>query len=669
MSGALKHWAGPLAVLVGLSTGSAASTGAPELVLASGPGQVAGLSWEALELHYRTRRNDEPRWALRIEGLETAEGTALGTLAVTCRSDEPTPSVGCQDARLEWLNGDDRLELALGFTLGAVDGARELAIRAEGWSLDATGPGPERDDWRVHLRLGDVGLAGLGTLLAELSGLTLVDARLSGELTLDDGQLTADLTVSGLDFDTTDGRVAGAGVALALTLDLDLSAPQFPFRLRMRQDSGEILAGAVYLPPPKQPLSLAVAGRRPTADEWVIEHLELNDPDALEITGRARLRSTASGWAVGDLTLETISVELPLAWERWFDGWAGAAGFAGLDTRGRVTARGRLGSDGSPRLSARLDSVSIRDPMDRFALENLAGEVSWGADGPAADLGWQGIALYDLPLRQARLRLASDARGPRLVEPLRLPLIDGALVLDQLRWSPDSAAPAFVELDARIEPISLAPLTRQLGFPEFGGRLSGEFPGVRLAGDRIQFTGGIDIQAFSGAITIADLVIERPFGTLPALAADVTLSRLDLLQLTGAFNFGRMEGQVSGWMRGLRLLDWMPVAMDTRLFTHEDVPQRRISQRAVDNLSSLGGAGGALMTGTVLSMFEEFPYRRAGLACRLTNNICHVDGVARHESGGFYILEGRGLPRLDIIGHRRLVDWPLLLRQLESIAQ
>jgi hypothetical protein len=130
-----------------------------------------------------------------------------------------------------------------------------------------------------------------------------------------------------------------------------------------------------------------------------------------------------------------------------------------------------------------------------------------------------------------------------------------------------------------------------------------------------------------------------------------------------------MEGQVSGWVRGLRLLDWRPVAMDARLFTHDDVPRRRISQRAVDNLSSLGGGGGALMTGTVLSVFEDFPYQRAGLACRLANNICHLDGVAAHESGGFYIVEGRGLPRLDVIGHRRLVDWPLMLRQLESIAQ
>ena len=71
----------------------------------------------------------------------------------------------------------------------------------------------------------------------------------------------------------------------------------------------------------------------------------------------------------------------------------------------------------------------------------------------------------------------------------------------------------------------------------------------------------------------------------------------------------------------------------------------------------------------MLRMFEEFPYRRAGLACRLDRNICHIDGVAPHESGGFYIVQGRGLPHLDIVGHRRLVDWPRLVAQLVAMTR
>jgi hypothetical protein len=292
--------------------------------------------------------------------------------------------------------------------------------------------------------------------------------------------------------------------------------------------------------------------------------------------------------------------------------------------------------------------------------------AAWRTEGPALALDWQGLQLYGLAFAAASLELESGPEGVRLVQPLRMPLLDGAVVVEQLDWRPGDPDSQGFGFDARIEPLSLADLTRQLELPTFGGQLSGVFPGVRFADDVLSFTGGIDIQAFSGSISLAELAIERPFGTLPALRAQVELSRLDLLELTGAFNFGRMEGQLSGWARNLRLLNWRPVAMDARVFTHEDVRRRRISQRAVDNLSSLGGAGGALLTSTVLRVFDDFPYRRAGLACRLSNNICHIDGVARHESGGFYILEGRSLPRLDIIGHRRLVDWPQLISQLEA---
>jgi len=312
--------------------------------------------------------------------------------------------------------------------------------------------------------------------------------------------------------------------------------------------------------------------------------------------------------------------------------------------------------------------VNIRDPAGRFAVESLDGRFQRDAQRLQADLIWDGFDLFSLAFGGSRLMAEGQPSGWKLTRPLRLPLLDGAVVVDHLAVDAEVAGEPAVTLDAGIEPLDLAELTRMLNFPVFGGALSGRFPGIRLSGDRIRFAGGIDVKAFSGGIHLSELVIERPFGSLPALAAQVEFERLDLGELTGAFNFGHMEGQLSGWMRDLRLLDWRPVAMDARLFTHEDTPRRRISQRAVRNLSQLGG-GAAAIGATVLRMFEEFPYRRAGLACRLDRNICHIDGVAPNESGGFYIVEGRGLPHLDVVGHRRLVDWPQLVAQLVAMTQ
>ena len=665
----LKSLFATLVILVALPFASMGRSDESELVVESGPGQIAGFRWDALELRYRAGPSPESRWEARIDGIETPAGSPFGSLSVVCRSAEATPSDGCGSAAVDWANGDDRVAMDLGVSVETAGDGRRLTIQGDRWALEALSPGSGSEAWRIDLVLQGADLKEFDAPLAGLFGLAYFDAELEGTVTLDPQRLVAELEISNLAFDTPDGLVAGAGLALSVSLDADLSQEAIPFDLRLRQLGGEVLAGAVYLPSPQQPLSLAVAGRRSEPGELVIDGFSLRDPEALKVEGQARLRETASGWEIDALNPAQVRLELPRGWNRWLEGWAGAAGFPGLETEGSVSAEIEFDSSRPPRASARLQSLSILDPAGRLALQDMEGEVTWDADGPGADLNWQGLTVYDLPLREASLRLASDERGPRLIEPLRLPLLDGALVLDGLRQPDAPESSALVELDARIEPISLAPLTRQLGWPEFGGQLSGRFPGLRLAADRIDFTGGIDINAFSGTIRLADLVIERPFGTLPALATDVTLTRLDLLQLTGAFNFGRMEGLASGWMRGLRLLDWRPVAMDARVFTHDDAPRRRISQRAVDNLSSLGGAGGALMTGTVLSVFEDFPYRRAGLACRLTNNICHVDGVAPHESGGFYIVEGRGLPRLDVIGHRRLVDWPLMLRQLEALGQ
>jgi hypothetical protein len=106
------------------------------------------------------------------------------------------------------------------------------------------------------------------------------------------------------------------------------------------------------------------------------------------------------------------------------------------------------------------------------------------------------------------------------------------------------------------------------------------------------------------------------------------------------------------------------VRFDAVLQTPEDDRSRhRISQRAVDNLSSLGGLGGALSS-SMLRFFEEFGYDRLGFRCRLRGAVCELDGVAP-APGGYYLVKGGGLPRIDVIGHVRRVDWAELVKRLQ----
>jgi hypothetical protein len=180
--------------------------------------------------------------------------------------------------------------------------------------------------------------------------------------------------------------------------------------------------------------------------------------------------------------------------------------------------------------------------------------------------------------------------------------------------------------------------------------------------------GALHIGVFDGQARIAGLRWERPFGTAPSLSADIELDDLDLDPLTGAFGFGAISGRLDGYIRGLRMLDGAPVAFDAFLHTDDDWNgRRRISQKAVNDIGSVGGGVAAGLQQTVLSLFDTFGYRRIGLRCRLANNVCEMGGV-EDLANGYVLIEGAGLPRVTVNGYRRRVDWPVLLARLQAAA-
>ena len=44
-----------------------------------------------------------------------------------------------------------------------------------------------------------------------------------------------------------------------------------------------------------------------------------------------------------------------------------------------------------------------------------------------------------------------------------------------------------------------------------------------------------------------------------------------------------------------------------------------------------------------------------------------MGGVAGAKQG-YYIVKGGGLPRIDVIGYTRKVDWPVLLARLKRVS-
>ncbi|QOC23482.1 hypothetical protein IC757_04905 [Wenzhouxiangella sp. AB-CW3] len=648
---------------------SAGSKAYSELVIESGPGRAGDLTWEEISTRYVPAGAAESgKWWLQVSGLEWAGFGALGQVRLECLDGRVV--VGgpvCRNGRIHWLDGPWDLEWQAAFGLDSDQHGVRLSLDGQWldasmqWSADA-------GLLSASVVLDGLDLGALPEAFLASQGLRELEGQVSGRVDFEPGQLGGGLRVAGLGFDSEDGNTAG--FALDLNVGLALMLDQAPPVLDLELDvsAGELLVGSLYLPPPDETMRIELAGMTFDEGRWRIGRIRLDDPDAVHLEGQLQLSAGESGWNLDQLQFDIVELRFPLAWERWLDGPLSAHGLAGLDAAGRLAGNLKL-APGQFGLDAQIESLTVDDPQGRFFIEEMTADARIDDSGHSLVMEWAAMSLYGLPFGASSLRLAGDDEQLVLVEPLSMPLLDGAVVVERLLWEQGDSDERELQLDARIEPLELAELTSLLGFPVFGGVLSGRFPGVRYVDEVLNFTGGIDIQAFSGEIRLDELAIERPFGTLPAMAAQVEFRRLDLAELTGAFNFGHMEGQLSGHMRDLRLLDWRPVAMDARIFTHDDARRRRISQRAVENLSNLGGAGGALITGTVLRVFDEFPYRRAGLACRLSNNICHIDGIAAHESGGFYIVQGRALPRLDIVGHRRLVDWPQLMAQLAGMME
>ena len=109
---------------------------------------------------------------------------------------------------------------------------------------------------------------------------------------------------------------------------------------------------------------------------------------------------------------------------------------------------------------------------------------------------------------------------------------------------------------------------------------------------------------------------------------------------------------------------WRPVAFQAELHTASG---GRISQRAVNNLTSVGGgslAGG--LQGALLRLFSTFPYKRIGLSCTLVNDVCIMGGIAPADGGGYTLVEGDGLPYIHIIGHQTRVDWATLVSRVQA---
>lgn len=597
------------------------------------------------------------------------------------------PALGKQalDAKLSYGRADGSLDVALqGLRVGDGRVALQASLRNAGWNAQARLQRVPIDrlmklaaDLKVPLpELTAAGLADL-TISARGKQTNLTEAKVTGSLL----ELTAN---------NEEGSLASDKLSLHVDASVRGSTRQWAFDVAIKSSQGQAFAQPIFVDLSAHAMSVRAQGKLTQGKSLTFDRFTLDHADVAQASGSGRLQLDLEQ-PVRDLDVELTALKFPGAYDSYLQPLLIDTNFKSVQTSGSIGGKLSM-TDGEPRrIDLRFNGVTVDDGAGNLKLSTLSGDWHWLADSTSDDteeddappsrtmqveqsqLRWQGGALLGLDLGASELNFTTQGRQFRLTQPVSVPLLDGAIDLETFRVRNAGLPSVAFLVDATLQPVSVQKLCKAFGWPEFGGRIGGAISKLRMREGIITLGTTLRAQVFNGEVTISDLRLEQPFGQWPRFYSSIALNNLDLEPMTSAFSFGRITGRLSGAINGLELFNWTPIAFDAQLYTPiDDRSRHRISQRAVENIGSIGGGGAgvtAALSGGVLRFFDDFNYDRLGISCRLHNEVCVMDGVAPAANGNYYLVKGRGVPRIDVIGSSRRVDWPRLVEQLLAATQ
>jgi hypothetical protein len=484
---------------------------------------------------------------------------------------------------------------------------------------------------------------------------------------------TFDVSFVELTLNNEAGSIATDKLSARMQGTVRRSKGDWQFDVDLSSAQGQAYVQPIFVDFGAHALRANAAGKLRGTRELTIERFSFDHAQVARASGRARV-DFANEKPLRALTLQLGGLEFPGAYQSYLQPLLLDTNFKSMQTAGTLAGEVTI-ENGEPRsIDLTLQDLTFDDGTGKLGIEALAGAVHWRSDAAATSVdapsavSWRSGSVFGLTMGAAELQFASQGRQLRLLQPARIPLLDGALALESFRVRNAGLPSVAFMVDATLEPIDVKRVCQAFGWPEFGGRVGGTLSKLRMRDGVITLGTTLRAQVFGGSLMLSDLQLQQPFGQWPRFYSNVAFDDFDQELMTSAFSFGRITGRLSGRVDRLRLFNWAPVAFDARLYTPPgDRSRHRISQRAVQNIGSIGGGGAgvaAALSSGFMKFFDDFNYERLGLACRLENDVCAMDGIAAAPNGGYYLVQGRGLPRIDVIGSSRRVDWPRLVRQL-----
>ncbi len=578
-----------------------------------------------------------------------------------------------RDERSRWiLDGAVRLAAAPGGALSDAkvkillsESANTLLVELAQGKSHASTFMPLDQPSHAQIKLDNLPAGWLQGLLGTVWSGRATGGRMDAQLALDVREIglrsSGQFTLSGVGFDTPAGTLAGQGVSGTGGFSVDSGDGPARIDLDAMLRGGEVLLGPIYARLPNHSVQLVLHANA-QAGAVELTRLRVNDADALQLEGALAFDARGD---LQSLRLDRMHASFPQAYQRYGKAWLDQLGLRDMTINGTVNASVDMRADGLHAFAFNTDRLDMADTDGRLAVDRLQGGLDWTREGdqPGTTLGWQRLQFYRIANGAAKSSWRSRGGVLSLQQPLQVPVLKGQLRIGTLDWRPAAAKGQRLSTSLVLTGLDMSAFSQAMGWPAFPGTLGGAVPSLRWIDDRLELDGGLSASLFDGFVDITRLSLQQPFGPNPVLNGDIALKQLDLAAITSVFDFGSISGRLDGSIDNLRLIDWNPVAFNARLLAGSG---GRISQRAVNNLTSVGGGGiAAGLQGAVLKLFKTFGYKRIGLNCVLQGAVCKMSGLAA-EDGGYTIVEGSGLPRLRVVGHQTQVDWPTLLQRVQD---
>jgi len=459
-------------------------------------------------------------------------------------------------------------------------------------------------------------------------------------------------------FQDNDGSHMGEGIVVeaASEAEIDLKRSDVTVNTTFKADGGEILWDRFYLNLSENPFSASLKGMYGIRKQSLqLSEVKLSLEDILDLDLHGTILHQAQNASV-DLVAKIEETALSPIFHHFVSEpfRAEKPSLSSMQTKGSIAAAVRLTGKQSDwtakgNFSWREGALSSGD--DGFSLQGIELELPlWyqtrkDTVAQETEKGRLSIQSMILPLfPEQPLNFPLDVAPNRLFvrSPTSLKVPGGNVKVGPVACENIFGEKASMRTSLEVNDLQMNELLSGIWSSPIQGRINGKLDPIHFEGDTLTSEGGeIEASTFDGQLILSGIGASNLSTSGPVFRVDAKWNDLSLAALTTGTSFGRIDGVLQGYVKGLQIAYGQPQAFDLVLETvkTKGVPQK-ISVKAVDNIAKIGGGQSPFMglAGGFTSLFKEFPYEKIGVHASLENDVFRINGTIK-ERGTEYLVK------------------------------